>query len=94
MQIVLDYVSSDGLSNRQYTFWFDGSRGTLWLDDYLIQTRETRRRKFKTVRAYRRLSARDSTLTETDVPLLESVKTDAIAKLIENVQVKLWSDKM
>lgn len=91
MRIELNY-KTDELTQEQYVFWFDDSRKTLWLDQYEIQTRETKRHKFRTVKQYKRLSSRSDYINvkKEEVPLSDQIKKNAIDKLISEIKVDYW----
>ncbi|MNK43715.1 hypothetical protein D3C87_624300 [compost metagenome] len=91
MRIELEYLIDD-LTREWYVFWFDDSMKTLWLDGYELQTKETKRHKYKTVKQYKRLSGRHelNNVPMNEVPLNDKIKNDAIAKFVSEIKVDYW----
>ena len=86
--IKLEYFSESGLESVEYSFWFDDY--TLWLESYIEYSRPTKRHSFKPTRSYYRIDKRHTNMTVEEVNLAEDVKQDAVKKVIEQLQVKLW----
>jgi hypothetical protein len=84
-------IEKDELNREIYRFIqmeFD-----LILNLYKVETRETKRKKFKRTKWYDRLRERDCTIKKQDVILTDEIKQMAYEKLInlykENLKVKL-----
>ena len=75
-----------------YSFYLENSEH-LWLDNYIIQERQTTRHKFVTVAGYHRLEPRNSNISEADIYLGEDVIREAKDTIYLNLQVKKWSER-
>ncbi len=87
-------INHDKLTRECYRFWF--YVGTLWLDTYTYQTRETTRHGWKTQKFYTRLDHRFSLSqieNPEDVPLSDEIKQQAIKKFTETLTVQTWKDR-
>ena len=83
--------SDDSLRRVTWRFWFH--RGQLVLDAYCIETRASRRRNYKVESSYERLAlSRSDSLKESDVPLPDAIREQAIRAFTANIVVVRWSD--
>ena len=82
----------DELTQEEYGFYFcDGK--VLILDTYSFRKREsTRKRIYKTIKHYNRLSGRDSNLPEAEVPFTDAIKKEALDEFFKTISVKTWSE--
>lgn len=79
----------DGLQREVFTFWIrDGQQLTLVLDEYLFQTKETPRHKWRTQHSYSRLQSRYAYMKREDVPLTEAIKQMAYHEFIKMITVE------
>lgn len=84
-------INKDELERERYIFYYLDE--TLWLDKYFSEKRETKRHKYKIVKHYNRLSARESNVKEEDVPISKEIKQEALNAFIARLNVKLWSER-
>jgi len=76
------------------TFEFYQTENKLYLDKYFIRKRESRRkRNYHAVIRYDRLSERDSTITEAEVPFTDEIKAMAIKQFTDSVKCLKWSER-
>lgn len=69
-------------------------RNTLFLDKYeLLQRESTRKRKWNDVKKYDRLMSRYSTMEDSEVPLTDDVKKEALERYFESIDCRKWSEK-
>ena len=86
----------DELTSETYIFSthaMDSNKPILYLDKYWVSVKESKRHKPRIVSNYSRLSSRDSSLTEDQVPLTDELKKEAIQLYISNIQVCKWSER-
>lgn len=82
------------LDQRVWSFWFEDRTATLWLDEYLHETRPTWRHKFQPIEHYTRLARRgENNIALEDVPLFDSVMNDAKDYFMSMVTVKKWEER-
>lgn len=85
----------DELTEEQFRFALFDSPLSLILDSYALFTKETKRHKHKVVKRYGRLDRKDFTfnqIEESQVPLTEEIKKEALDKLIGSLKVQVWSE--
>lgn len=94
MDAKIEEVSSDGLRKQEWDFYFDVSHGTdtfnLYLNDYTLYQRESKRHGWKIEGRYDRLERRHSTIDVADVPFDEDIKAVAKKAVVDKIVVKLW----
>lgn len=84
-------IKIDDLNKEVYRFWENGT--TLILDSYHLLTRESKRKqKWEFKKVYERLSGRNSTINENNVPLTTEVRDLALDEYIKTLSVKTWSE--
>ncbi len=67
---------------------------TIYLDAYYLLQKESKRHKnFKVLKKYERLSRRDSTMIETEVPFTDEIKTEALNQFVSKIKVIKWSER-
>lgn len=80
------------LGYEEYRFILMDSK--LYLDTYVKMTRESKRHKFTTEKAYDRVGGRNylsGTIKDPkDVPLTEEIKAEAKEQLFDKIVVSLW----
>lgn len=86
-------IIQDELNKVQFTFYFDDYRYTLFLNKYLVFKRETKRHGWKCVSFYDRLNDRNSKIKESEVPLTEEIKQQALNEFFKIITVKKWSER-
>lgn len=84
--------SDDTLRRSVWNFWYFDNRHAIVLDGFRMESRTSRRQKFRTDCSYNRLNMRDSTINEAAVPMPEDVISEAIAKFTFDLRVTRWSD--
>jgi hypothetical protein len=93
MRITVEVTISD-LIRREFIFWpvieHDGC--SLYLDEYTLQVRKSKKHKYKPEHWYRRLESRHS-IPLTDVPIGESIFAEAENVFRQMVKAKLWIRK-
>ena len=86
----------NNLRREVYRFYVENEYH-IWLDEYAIQTRITTRHKWQSIKQYSRLINRDiygdKILHEQDVPLHDGIIRTVKDKLVEELQVKKWSER-
>jgi hypothetical protein len=84
----------DKLRRVSWAFWLYGSN--LVLNEYVVETRPSRRHAYKVARAYTRLSSsrwRDgSVVDEEDVPLTPAIAERALREYVSQLRVVRWSE--
>lgn len=81
----------DELTIERWSFYFMYNK--LFLDRYCLMHKESKReRTYKVIGRYNRLSRRDSSIGEIEVPLPEDVKQEAFNKFISEIKVLKWSE--
>lgn len=93
-RIKVDRPSDDFLSCKQWEFWYDEDRHTLWLDGYFELSKATKRHKLVVDKKYRRTSTRDNDFTVDELPLPSDVITEAKQTFIEHmksVEIRKWN---
>jgi hypothetical protein len=94
MDAKIEEVSSDGLSKQEWDFYFDVGPGSatfnLYLDNYSIWSRESKRHGWKLEGRYSRLERRHSNINLADVPFDEDIKITAKKAVVDKIVVKLW----
>lgn len=68
-------------------FRFDFVHGNLILDSYTIYEKATLRSNYKPTKFYNKISERDSTIKECEVPLTAEIRKQAFEKFISTIQV-------
>ncbi|MEB3150553.1 MAG: hypothetical protein VKL60_16265 [Sphaerospermopsis sp.] len=83
----------DELTFEKWRFTFmDGSR--IYLDGYSLLQKESKRHKtFKVLKYYDRLSSRDSTMLESEVPFTDELKQQALSQFVSKIKVLRWSER-
>lgn len=61
----------------------------LLLDNYYIESRKTKRSKFKVVKSYSRLNQRDSKIRQDEVILSDELKQEALDTLLNHFKEKI-----
>jgi hypothetical protein len=81
----------DELTQEEYSFYFcDGT--ILVLDTYRLSKKESKRKKnYTTIKWYNRLSLKDSTMTETEVPLTDEIKNEILQEFFKTISVTTWN---
>ena len=75
-------------------FEFYQTENKLYLDEYTVSKRKsTRKRNYNTVIKYDRLSERDSTITEAQVPFTDEIKALAIKEFTDSIKCLKWSER-
>jgi hypothetical protein len=68
--------------------------GTIFLDSYYLGQKESKRhRNYKSLKQYSRLLGRNNTITESEVPLTDELKTEVLKQFISTIEVKKWGEK-
>jgi hypothetical protein len=78
------------------TFEFYQTDNKLYLDKYYMKKRENERKRNHVVdrkRFYDRLSERNSTLTEAQVPFTDEIKALAIKQYVDSIKCLKWSER-
>ena len=89
MYPTIEKISEDGLTVETWRFCVIDTR--IILDDYRKVVRQSRRHKNGTVTGhYNRLSARESTLTETNVPWSDEIAKEALNLFVQTLRVGRW----
>lgn len=80
------------ISELEYVEWkFYFYNNTLWLDKYIIFSRETKRqKKYRMKTRYERIMSRDSNITLEEVPLTEEIKQEALGLFTSQITVQKW----
>jgi hypothetical protein len=66
----------------------------LYLDSYVLAEKEsTRHRKYNNIKRYERLSSRESTIKEDEVPFNSDIKEEALNKYFDKVKCLRWSER-
>ena len=86
--ILIEKKSDDGLTVETWRFCLIGNH--LVLDDYAKVVRPTRRHKGTAVSHYNRLSSRESTLDEAQVPWDEAIASEALVAYMQQIKVGRW----
>lgn len=89
-RISLD-IDTGELTKITYDFYF--MDGTLYLDSYREWEKPTKRSGYKLKGNYDRLRERDSSIKESEVPLGDEIKAQAMKEFISKLSVKRWSEK-
>lgn len=80
----------DDLTQAEWTFWFEESDSTLFLANYTLSKRESKRHKFKPVEWYDRLDRRNNKIKNIDdVPFPNDVTAEARQQFIDKITVTL-----
>lgn len=83
----------DELTIEEYTFYFMDN-GMLFLNTYRLAQKENKRqRSYRTLKKYDRISSRESTITEDDVPFSPELKQEAIDTLTSQIKCLKWSER-
>ena len=76
------------------TWDFTLIRETLFLNGYQLLKREnTRKRKYISVKKYDRLQKRNSNIEESQVPLTNEIKKEALERYFDTIDVRRWSER-
>lgn len=86
--ITIERVSSDGLTIETWRFCVIDTQ--IILDDYTKVIRPSRRHKGTATGHYNRLSARENTLDEADVPWDEALASEALLLHMKRMKVGRW----
>ena len=86
-------INHSPLKREIYTFWLQDCHH-IWLDSYRLELRKTVRHKFKLEEYYDRLDNRNSNLTENQVILFDEIKEQAKFRLISQIKVQKWSERI
>ena len=76
----------DELNRERYIFCLMSDM-KLKLDEFRIESKETKRHKFKSKKFYERLRQRESTLKVDDIVLTDEVKQEAITQFMSLLEV-------
>ncbi len=88
--IIERYV--DELTKEQWGIVFIDMR--LYLDSYYLLKRDsTRHKKYHSEKKYERLSGRDSTIKEQEVPFPCNVKQEALDRFTNSIKVMKWGER-
>jgi len=69
-------------------------RETLFLDRYFIAEKEsTRHRKYNDVVRYDRVMTRGNSIEESEIPLTNEIKNEALNMYFDTINCKKWSDR-
>ena len=81
----------DELTKEQFRFWINGN--TIVLDAYYLFSRENKRkRNYKFVKRYERLTDRNSFTPLQEVPLTEEIKTEVLQEYFKTLKVMTWEE--
>ncbi len=85
----------DDLTIERFRFTtLSNGEAILYLDSYFLLQKENKRmRNYKVLKRYERLSGRDSTITEDEIPLTAGIKAEAIEEFISKIKVLKWSER-
>ena len=89
-RISLD-IDTGELTKVTYDFYL--LDGVLYLDVYREWEKSTKRSGYKFKRGYDRLNERDSHFKESEVPLTDEIKKEALKEFISKLSVKKWSER-
>ena len=92
MHITLE-LPIDDFNREIYDFWLPDYGNKMFLNEYRWDKRETKRRNWKTMKKYHRLSGRECTMKEEEVLLTDAIKEMALEKLKSSLTVEKWSNK-
>ena len=90
MRITIE-IETGILTKDTYSFYLMDN--VLWLDSYTKFEKSTTGRKYKQVGFYDRLRQRDSSILESEVPLTDEIKLEAMDEFISRLSVKTWSER-
>ena len=90
-------IDHDELHREYYAFYAEDVEH-IWLDEYYIMSRQTKRHKWVIDKGYSRLDQRKFwnnviKIEETDVPLHDSIVRRLKDKLMETIHVAKWSER-
>lgn len=84
-------IKIDDLNKEVYKFWENST--DLILDSYSLLSRENKRKqKWSYLKTYERVSSRQSTISEDEVPLTREIKKMVLDEYIKLLSVKTWSE--
>lgn len=94
LNLVIDH---DELHREYYNFYAEDIEH-IWLDEYYIMYRQTKRHKWVIDKGYSRLDARKfwnsvNKIDEKDVPLHDGIVRMLKDKLIDTMHVAKWSER-
>ncbi len=82
----------DELTKETFSFTIFNDNNLI-LDSYYYLSREnTRKRTWKTVRNYERLSGRNFKISLEEVPFTEDIKKEILEKYIKTLKVMTWQE--
>lgn len=82
----------DELTLEKWRFYILDKR--IYLDAYYLLQKESKRHKnFRTLKGYERLSERNSTMREGEVPFTDEIKQEALNKFVSLLKVMKWSER-
>lgn len=77
------------LEHVEWTFYFYNN--VLWLDQYIVFSRETKRqKKYRMKTRYHRIFSRDSNIFLELVPLTDEIKQEALDLFTSQITVQKW----
>jgi hypothetical protein len=66
----------------------------IYLESYYILQKESKRHKnYRTLKKYERLSKRDSNVEESEVPLTDELKQEALNQFVSKIKILKWSER-
>ena len=81
----------DDLNREVYRFWVNDD--IIILDHYTLESREnTRKRKYKNIKLYSRLTSRDSNMSVKEVPFSEELKQEVLEQYSKTLKVMTWEE--
>lgn len=89
MQVIVEREISTYMKEK-YSFWFNDSAETLFLDTYQILERKTKRHKFKATKQYSRLDGRSNTIDFEDIELSDYIKKQALNEFTSRIKIEKW----
>ena len=97
IELIISVNKSTG-RRHYYRFYAENER-QIWLDEYEYQERRTPHSKWEYVKKYSRLDMRSvwgtsKRMEEKDVPLDERIKNMVKDKIISQLQIKKWSERI
>lgn len=81
----------DDLTLEKFTFITLDHK--LYLDTYSIRKRESKRHTYKLIKLYNRLSTRDSSMTEDEVPFTLGIRAEALQMYKDTLKCLKWSER-
>lgn len=82
-----EHISPDGLSKREWQYWFNDSHKLLQLRYYAGSERPTKRHGWKRFEWWDFYKQRSSTMNRDDVDIPDSVREAVRAKFLEQITI-------